>query len=292
MTIARDEGPITHRQHPPNKPHTPHRRGGGPDLYFVSTMPKSPRAAVGILHGYADYGARYAHVMDAWAERGIGSVAIDMRGHGRAQGTRGHCGRFEEFLDDAGELARILGDRATGVPTFLMGHSFGGLVAAHSVLESARSWRGLLLSAPYFGVALEIPRLKLTVGRIASRIAPKLGLPTGIQGKHLTHDLARARAYEDDPLVFPLARARWFRESQKAQDRLLARASEMTLPLYMVFGTSDPLAKMETAKSWFDAVGSRDKTWDPRENLLHEVLNELSWRDIADTMADWVLARA
>ena len=279
MTIARDEGPITHR------------RKDGPDLYFVSAMPKHARAAVGILHGYADHAARYTHVMDAWAERGIASIALDMRGHGRAQGTRGHCGRFDEFIDDASELARLLADRATGIPTFLMGHSFGGLVAAHSVLDSARSWRGLLLSGPYFDLALEVPRAKLALGRIASRVVPKLGLPSGLLGKDLTHDPARARAYDEDPLVFPLARARWFRETQKAQARLFERTSEITIPLYMVFGANDPVAKLDAGKRWLDATRSADKTWDPREGLFHEVLNELSWRDIANTMADWMLAR-
>ncbi|WP_394826907.1 alpha/beta hydrolase [Pendulispora albinea] len=280
MTIARDEGPITHR------------RPAGPDLYFVSAMPKKARAVVGILPGYADHAARYTHVMDAWAERGIGSVALDMRGHGRAHGTRGHCVRFDEFLDDAGEVARLLGERAKGVPAFLMGHSFGGLVATHSVLESARSWRGLLLTGPYFGLALQVPRAKLALGRIASRIVPKLGLPTGIAGKDLTHDPVRARGYEEDPLVFPLARARWFRETVKAQERLFQRTSEIALPLYIAFGGADPVAKLEAGKQWFDAVRSPDKTWDPREGLLHEVLNELSWRDIADTMATWMLDRA
>ncbi|WP_394848221.1 lysophospholipase [Pendulispora brunnea] len=279
MTIARDEGPITHR------------REDGPDLYFVSAMPKRARAAVGILHGYADHAARYTHVMDAWAERGVGSVAIDMRGHGRAKGTRGHCGRFTEFLSDAGELARVLSDRAAGVPLFLMGHSFGGLVAAHSVLQSARSWRGLLLSSPYFDLALQVPRAKLALGRIASRIVPKLGLPSGLTGKDLTHDTARARAYDDDPLVFPLARARWFRETQKAQARVFSQAPEFTLPLYVLFGAADPVAKLDGGKRWFDAVRSSDKTWDARDGLLHECLNELSWREIADTMSDWILAR-
>lgn len=279
MSIARDEGPITHR------------RAAGPNLYFVSSIPNAPRAAVGVLHGYADHAARYAHVMDAFAERGIASIAIDMRGHGRAQGTRGHCARFEEFLDDADELTRLLADRATGLPTFLLGHSFGGLVASHSVLARPGSWRGLLLSAPYFGLALEVPRAKLALGRVASRIVPKLGLPTGLQGKQLTHDSVRARAYDEDPLVFPLARARWFREVQKAQERLFGHAHEITLPLYMVFGTADPVAKFEDGKRFFDGARAADKTWDPREGLFHEVLNELSWRDIAATMADWMLAR-
>ena len=280
VTIARDEGAVTQRAIP------------GPALYSLSAMPEKPKAVVGIVPGYADHAARYTHVMDAFAERGIGCVAIDLRGHGRATGARGYCTRFDEFLDDAGELARLVSDRGKGAPAFLLGHSFGGLVSATSMLETPRSWRGVLLSAPYLELALRVPKAKLALGRVASRIVPKLALPTGIEGKDLTHDGARARAYDEDPLVFPNARARWFRETQKAQERLLARAGSFAAPLYMVFGTEDPVSKMATGRQFFEAAASTDKTWDAREGLLHEVLNELSWRDIAGTMADWILARA
>src|SRR4029079_11539919 len=78
------------------------KRIRGPDLYYASAMPSEGlKAVLGIIHGYADHGARYRHVMGALAEHGIGSIAIDLRGHGRALGPRGSCLRFDEFLDDA-----------------------------------------------------------------------------------------------------------------------------------------------------------------------------------------------
>jgi alpha-beta hydrolase superfamily lysophospholipase len=246
--------PITHEEHALT------RRGGpGPSLYMLSAVPEGEvRATVGILHGYADHAARYAHVMDFWAESKIASIAIDMRGHGRATGLRGYCDRFEEFLADASELSRIVSEQARGGATFLFGHSFGGLVAASSAIESPGSWRGLLLSAPYFGLALDVPLAKIVAGRIASVVAPKLGIPSGLFGKDLTHDATRAAGYDADPLVFKKATARWFRESQLAQARALERASELRLPLYLVFGGEDKVAKMSVAKSFFGRVASTD----------------------------------
>ena len=47
----------------------------GPGLHFFAVSPeKETQVVVGLLHGYADYGERYAHVADVWAERGIASV--------------------------------------------------------------------------------------------------------------------------------------------------------------------------------------------------------------------------
>ncbi len=271
------------------------RAGNAPDLYYSSAMPSEGlKAVLGIVHGYADHGARYRHVMGALAEHGIGSIAIDLRGHGRAGGTRGFCNRFDEILDDARELRRLVDERSREgkVPTFLFGHSFGGLVATSSVLENAGAFKGLVLSAPFFGLALEVPKVKVLAGRLASKLYPRLGLPSGLAGKDMTHDQEKARAYDEDPLVFKNATARWFTETVAAQERALANASRLTLPLYLTFGTSDKVASLPTAKRFFDAAGSKDKTWDPREGLYHEVLNEPSWKDLAESIARWIVAHA
>jgi len=290
MTIELDEGPVTRAL-----------SRSGPSLYYASAMPTGgAKAVLAVIPGYADHGARYAHVMGALAEHGIGSVAIDLRGHGRAQGPRGFCYRFDEFLDDARELRHLVEARAKGAPTLLFGHSFGGLVATLSALDDGapgRSagaepapWKGLVLSAPFFGLGLEVPKIKVLAGKLASRVIPKLGLPSGLEGKDMTHDPAKAKDYDNDPLVFKNATARWFTEASAAQQRALSSAPRLSLPLYMTFGTADKVASLATAKRFFDAAGSADKTWDPRENLFHEVLNEPSWKDIVDPIARWILA--
>jgi len=267
----------------------------GPDLYYASAMPSSDvKAILGIIPGYADHGARYRHVMGALAEHGIGSIAIDLRGHGRALGTRGYCNRFDEFLEDARELRALVEDRAkkAKAPAFLFGHSFGGLVATSSVLADPGPFKGLVLSAPFFGLALEVLQAKVLAGRVASRVYPKLGLPSGLHGKDMTHDPERAKAYDEDPLVFPKATARWFTETVKAQDRAFANASQLALPLYMAFGTADPVASFALGKRFFDAAGSKDKTFEPREDQFHEILNELSWKELVESIAGWVAKHA
>lgn len=271
----------------------PVSRAGAPALYFYSSFPQvAPTAVVGVIHGYGDHAARYLHVMDAWAKRGIGSVAVDMRGHGRAEGQRGYCNRFDEYLDDAAVLSRLVHERAPGVPSLLFGHSFGGLVATSFVLAQPASWRGLMLSAPYFGTALKVPAVKLLAGKIATRVLPRFALPMGFHGSDVTHDPVRAREYDEDPLAFTKATARWFDEAGLAQGRLFARAHSLAMPLYLVMGTADPIAELSAARAVFDAAGSKDKTLDLREGLFHEPLSEPEWPQIAGVLGDWILAHA
>ena len=280
MTILHEEGALTQRVVP------------GPSLYVVTTMPASkPKAVVGLLHGYGDHVGRYQHVADAFAERGIGTVALDLRGHGRASGQRGYCSRFDDYLDDAAELARLVRERAEHTtPMFFLGHSFGGLVATASVLEAPRAWRGLILSAPYLGLALDVPAATQYAGRLASRFIPRLALANGLTGAHVTHDRARAKAYDEDPLLFKTATARWFRETELAQERVLAGAASLALPLHVVLGSADPVAKVSVTKQFFASAGSADKTFIEHDTLLHEPFSEYEWPLIADTIASWVIA--
>ncbi len=273
---TRDRGPLSRVKTP------------GPALYAYTAAPDGqPIAVVGLVHGYGEYGGRYARVMDAWAERGIASVAIDLRGHGRAEGTRGYCERFDEFLDDVRELEHVTLEKR--LPAFLFGHSLGGLIAASSVLARPAPWRALALSAPFMGLAMKVPPLKLVAGRIASRVWPTFAQPSGLRGASVTHDTALAREYDADPLVFHIATARFFTESQAAQARAFERAALLVMPTYVVMGTADRISKYERARAFFDALGARDKTWDAREGLFHEVLSEPEWRSAADAIADWVL---
>ncbi|CAN5642178.1 alpha/beta hydrolase [soil metagenome] len=270
-----------------------HRAIPGPALHHVTVMPEKPQAILGVLHGYADYGERYLHVMNAWADMGIGSIALDMRGHGHAEGPRGYCDRFDEFLDDATELLRLTSDAAeqAKAPQFLFGHSFGGLVAASRVLRDAGSVRALLLSAPFFELAIKVPFAKLTAAKVASRVYPKLALPTGLQGKDLTHDAVIAAKYDADPLVFKKATSRWFVETTKAQERALVDAPRLQMPLYMLIGTGDVVASPSGGRRFYERAGSKDKKLDERDGMFHEVLNEPEWPAMAQAMGEWLLAR-
>jgi alpha-beta hydrolase superfamily lysophospholipase len=269
------------------------RKTKGPPLHYAQALPKEPKAMLAVMHGYADHVGRYMHVFGALAELGIGAVGVDFRGHGKTGGDRGYCERFTEFYDDAEELYALTKDRAKqagGAPLFMFGHSFGGLVAARMAIASPRDYVGVILSSPLFGLALEVPAVKAFAGRLASKIIPKLGLPSGLKGAQMTHDEARAKAYEEDPLIFKNARARWFTEMQAAQVECFERAPKLTLPLYMAFGTTDPVNSFDAGKRFFDAAGSKDKTWDPREGKFHELVNETDWKDLVEKYAKFVLS--
>lgn len=268
------------------------RKSKGPPLYWSWTSPTHPVATMLVLPGYGDHAWRYRHVVPRWADHGIATLIVDFRGHGRSGGLRAYGRGVNEFVDDAMIGAELLRVRAPRLPSFVFGHSHGGLVATHVALAARASWAGVVLSAPYFDLRLPVPTLKRIAGEIAAVVAPTLGLPSGMTGLDVVRDPVRAAEYDDDPLGFEIARAGWFVGARRAQARARRHAKDLTLPIYCVFGTDDRIARIDAAKAFVDAASSRDKTFDVRADYRHVPLADLGWEPVADTIASWLLARA
>src|SRR5437879_12521189 len=92
-----------------------------------------PLASVVIVHGYGEHIGRYDETGRALAAAGFSVRGFDFRGHGQSAGVRGFCNRFSEYVDDL--EAAVTRARAEGLPVFLLGHSFGALVAPHYAIQ-------------------------------------------------------------------------------------------------------------------------------------------------------------
>jgi alpha-beta hydrolase superfamily lysophospholipase len=249
-------------------------------------------ASVVIVHGYGEHIGRYDEIGHKLAAAGFSPRGLDLRGHGQSGGVRGFCRSFDEYLDDVDAVVERT--RVEGLPLFVLAHSFGALVAPHYALRPGTNLSGLVLSSPYWKLAMAQPALKLLAGKLASAIAPKLALPMGLKGNDVTRDPDIAAAYDVDPLNNRNATARWFTESTAAQESLVARAPELTLPVLLLVGEADRVASAPHARVVFERIGAKDKTLRMLPGQFHEVLNEPpADRDrTAGEIVEWLRAHA
>ncbi|HWE27398.1 MAG TPA: lysophospholipase [Polyangia bacterium] len=231
-----------------------------------------PQASVIIIHGYGEHIGRYDETARALAAAGFSVRGLDLRGHGQSGGVRGFCNRFDEYLDDVDAI--VARARPEGLPIFLVGHSFGALVAPHYALHHPTSVAGLVLTSPYWKLAMAQPAVKIWAGKLASLIAPKLALPTRLTGAMVCRDPELQAKYDVDPLNNKNATARWFTESNAAQLDLVERAPQLTVPTLLLVGEADRVASAPQARVVFERIGSHDKTLRMLTGQYHEVLNE------------------
>ncbi len=253
---------------------------------------EDPKLTVAIFHGYGEHAGRYEETAKRWQAKGIASVAADWRGHGKSPGTRGHVERFTDYHRDADALVEHA--KSFGAPVAVVGHSMGGLLAAHWLLSGRGSELvGVVLSSPYLGLAVEVGAVKSGLGKMMSNIVPAFAQPSGLKGADVCRDPELAALYDKDPLNNKKATARWFTESNAAIESVHRRAGQLTTPLLLLYGGEDKVAKADATDRFAAALTGDNKTCERLPGLYHEILNEPPEQRhaIMDRMADWLLAR-
>ncbi|MGZ3459470.1 MAG: alpha/beta hydrolase [Archangium sp.] len=260
-------------------------------LYWMSEQPEQPRAHVAVVHGYGDHIGRYRTTFDALTAQGFAMHGFDYRGHGRADGRRGFCASWPDYLDDLAGFWERVRSAAEGRKVFLLAHSHGGLMAVHLLGRGGlEGLSGLVLSAPYFKLAITPPALKLVAAKVVGRVLPWMPIKTELTPESLSRDEAVQRAVSQDPLYNQIVTPRWFIESTQAQARVMSLASEVKVPLFLLCGAEDGVASVETGRLFFEAVGSKDKEYKAYPGMRHEPLNELGKEEVQRDISRWISA--
>lgn len=73
-------------------------------LYCQCWRPNMPRGVVALLHGIGGHSGLFDDVGRYLADDGLSVCAMDLRGHGRSGGQRGHIDAWSDYRDDLGVL--------------------------------------------------------------------------------------------------------------------------------------------------------------------------------------------
>lgn len=263
---------------------------GGVELFEQRWLPDTatPRAVVAIVHGFGEHSGRYTNIVNRLVPAGYAIYALDLRGHGRSAGQRGHVDRWAEFLEDVGAFVRRVGEREVGRTFFLMGHSMGGLIVLEYAEKHPEGLRGVVASGPLLAQP-GISPLKLALGRMISRVYPRFSLNAGLDVTAISRDPAVVEAYRKDPLVHDRGTARLSTELAAAQVRTLAGAAGWTLPLLIIHGAADRLVPASGSREFFERVPAGvDKERDEIPDGAHEPHNDMGQQQALDLLQGWL----
>lgn len=266
----------------------------GRNLYWQSWLPEvgDPKAVVVIAHGASEHGGRYRYVVERLVGEGFAVYAIDHRGHGRSDGTRGQVDRMDHLVSDLDQLVAQARAAHPGVKLFLLGHSMGGTIATAYGLAHQDKLDGLALSAPL--AALEAAPLPLRlIAKGLSVVLPDAGVYQ-VSSDAVSRDPDEVAAYDADPLnhhgKLP---ARTVQELADTIARFEPEAPGLTLPLLVMIGTADTLVPPSGGRMVYDRASSEDKTLETYDGFYHEIFNEPAGeRDRPlDDLAGWLTER-
>ena len=268
------------------------RAADGVRLHYRSWPAPAERAVLLVSHGLGEHGGRYAALAEDLAEHGFTVHAIDHRGHGRSGGARGHVNRFAELVRDFETFrARIANEHPPGTPLFLLGHSLGGLVAIHHLLEHPDAgYRGAVLSAPLVGVAVQAPRWKVALSGVLSRVLPWLPFHNAIDTAMLSTAPGYHEAYRADGLLHNTITPRLYTEMLAAIEAAFARPDRIRVPLLVLAPTADRVVLPEAVARFASACPGEVEVR-RYEGFQHESLNEKDRERVVADVGAWLTAR-
>jgi alpha-beta hydrolase superfamily lysophospholipase len=261
---------------------------GGRSIYYQSWVPESaPRAVLLVSHGLGEHSSRYQSLARHFVGREYAVAALDHSGHGYSEGIPGYVEAFGDYVSDLGQCHDIFQERYGDLPTFLLGHSMGGLVGACYLRGAQHRFAGAVLSGPALRTGQQPGQFLLFVIRVLATLTPRLGL-TALDPAGVSRDPEVVREYIEDPQVLHgKLSARLLREFFAAMDTLEKEAGTLDLPLFILHGGDDSMVLPEGSELFYRLVSSRDKTLKIYPGLYHEVFNEPERDDILAEVLGW-----
>ena len=267
----------------------------GIEITFYEWPVAEPRAVVQIAHGLGEHAMRYSHVAAILNRAGYSVYADDHRGHGqtgkrmieRAEIKRmGNLGKggMTATVGQVYELTELIASELPNLPLYLLGHSWGSMLAQKILNKNSESYAGAVLS----GSTLMLPGVAPTSG--FNKKWDKT--PNKSTKEWLSRDESVGREFMKDPLCFGETAIEVFGITNVAGlVSLPSKKIASDFPILLIAGSEDPLGaergNMMLAKA-FTRAGVQDVTMIIYPEARHEMFNELNKHEVLADLTNWL----
>jgi len=263
----------------------------GHGRYGLVNIPENPVAIMALVHGFGEHCERYTPMMDHLAANKIGTVTIDLEGHGRSEGKKGVCHDYEILRGDVDLLLSEASSRGQGCPLFLYGHSMGGgLVLNYGLTRKPHNLAGVISSAPLIESAIPVPQFLFWFVKRIRKLLPNATMRQKIPGGHVNSLPEAQAAYEADPLNHDRLGTGLGIDIIDQGAWVASEAASWTLPLLLMHAQADKLTRFDASEAF--AASAKNCTFLPMENTEHEMHNDVVRDDVYKAMTDFILERS
>ena len=264
-------------------------KSGDRGIFVRSWSPSgggTPRAIVVLVHGFNSHSGYYIRTGEALAARGFATYALDLRGRGRSDGDRFYIESMSEYVQDVATVVSLAKLRHPGLPTFLLGHSAGGVVSCLYALEHQNELAGFICES--FAFQVPAPDFAIAALKGLSHLAPHAHV-LKLHNEDFSRDPAVVKAMNDDPLIANETQpTRTVAELARADERLRTEFPSITLPILILHGTADKATKPSGSQTFYDTAGSTDKTIELYQGHYHDLLNDIGREEVLADIVAWL----
>lgn len=261
----------------------------GCNLYFQSWHPEAgaSKGIIALIHGLGGHSGILHNIVESLVCNDYEVYAMDLRGHGRSMGQRGHINAWNEFRQDLGAFLQHIRQQRSRCSLVLFGHSLGGTIVLDYALRFPDHIQGVIVTAPALS-HVKVPPHKLLVGQAFSTFFPRFSLPAGLSKELATADRVALAAYLQDPLRHEFGSARLVTEFFHTVDWIHYHASEFRVPLLLLHGTDDRVTSPAGSRAFFERVLFPDKTHQEYTGGSHDMYDDLAYQAVFSDITRWL----
>ena len=246
-----------------------------------------PKKNILIIHGLGEHSGRYKEFAEFYIKKGIGVYALDLQGHGKSEGKRGHIKSFEEYLDSIENLLVFIRKKFLDIPIILFGHSLGGLIGLNFLIErESKEIESAVISSPWIETAIKVPEYLIIIQKILKRVFPSLRLNNRLISNHLSKNKDIVSEYDKDELVHNKISLKLYSEVMRSIDNVKEKASRIKIKTLLYHGESDKIISSNgTLKISKQLKKHKIKLY---ENVYHEPHNDLEKEEIYQDILEFI----
>jgi alpha-beta hydrolase superfamily lysophospholipase len=260
----------------------------GSHLYYQRWLPdEQPIGLLALVHGLGGHSKLFDNGVRCLLPQGYGIYALDLRGHGRSPGQRGHIQHWSELREDLQTFLEFIHAQESAEHCFLWGHSLGGTIALDYALHYPEHLQGLILSAPALG-QVGVPSWKMILGQALSRIWPRFNLKVGLELTASSRDAVALARIATDPLRHEYGTARLAAEFFRTVRWINRNSDRLRVPLLLLQGGADRITPPQSSRAFFEQVQLQDKTYRGYPDSYHDLYADLNYMEVIFDLVSWL----
>jgi alpha-beta hydrolase superfamily lysophospholipase len=264
---------------------------GGLKLFVRSWQPEGKaRGTVVINHGFKSHSGYYEWAAEQLTRNQLAVYALDMRGHGKSEGERLFVNAMSDYVGDLDKVVSFAKEREGALPTFVLGHSAGGVVGCMYLLDHQAEVSGYVCES--FAHEVPAPDFALFILKGIGSLAPHAHV-LKLKDEDFSRDPKVVERMKSDPLVSKEGyEAQTVAELVRADERLKSDFVKITVPVLILHGTADRATKPHGSQVFHDRAGSKDKTLKLYDGHFHDLLNDVGKERVLADVVEWIVGHA
>jgi alpha-beta hydrolase superfamily lysophospholipase len=260
-------------------------------LYRAWLLPQGSacRGITCLVHGLGGHSQRWEACASYLKEKGVVSYALELPGFGEHKKDKGHVESFRRYYREISALIELAEEAHPGAPLFLIGESFGALLAFHFASVEGPAFQGVICLSPAFKSTLSFTVGQRAAFSLAWALRRRMRFRVPFSSALCTRDKAYQSLLDHDPREVRTVTAAFLWNTLRIQRRAWLDAQFLRIPVFFQLAGMDQMVDNEASRRVFRGIAFEDKALKEYPGMRHALSIDEEREKVFADMYQWML---